>query len=159
MRPYAAALSLGSNIPPETLRLRRAVAALRGIVRIVKISSIWESSPVGHGSGERAFQNIALSLVTDLAPRELLRVIKQIENDHGRRGSRRNAPRPIDIDIIWGDVRSRGRDPELPHPRFRSRNFVLEPLREIRFDRLDLLTHRWIGRLEGAGDVRRVGPL
>lgn len=159
MRPYAAALSLGSNIPPETLRLRRAVSTVGSLVRVVRLSSVWETSPMGPDAGGRSFLNVALSVISDVPPPQLLVMLKKIEVHHGRRVSRVNAPRPIDIDIVWADVRFGRGEPALPHPRFRSRNFVLEPLREIRFDRMDALTHSWISSLEGSGEVRCLGPL
>jgi 2-amino-4-hydroxy-6-hydroxymethyldihydropteridine diphosphokinase len=62
----------------------------------------------------------------------LLRATQQIERRVGRTAGPRNGPREIDVDILdLGGLMRRGPDPVLPHPRMRTRRFVLEPLAEI----------------------------
>jgi 2-amino-4-hydroxy-6-hydroxymethyldihydropteridine diphosphokinase len=65
-------------------------------------------------------------------PRQLLRVVREIERRLGRRRLVRGGPRVLDIDILfYGRAVVRARELEIPHPRLAERRFVLIPLREI----------------------------
>lgn len=94
-----ACLLLGSNIAPEH-NLPRAVALLRRHVEVSGASRVWETPAVG-SSGPN-FLNAAVLARTHLDPGELKRlVLSAIEQDLGRvRTADKNAPRPIDIDIV-----------------------------------------------------------
>lgn len=129
-------LGLGANLGDRLANLRQAVAALRQAVEIQEISSIFETDPVGYAD-QPAFLNLALRGRTDLSPQGLLALAKAIEARMGRVASFRDAPRPIDIDVLLYGL---GRDglsvvhtPDLviPHPRIHERAFVLVPLAEI----------------------------
>ena len=67
---------------------------------------------------------------------ELLDQTRALETTLGRHhGAPRNAPRVIDIDLLYfGEVRCRDDTLELPHPRIAQRRFVLQPLADIRPD-------------------------
>ncbi len=96
-------LLLGSNIQPE-LNLRRAIALLDRWFGLLEISSVWETPPVG--SDGPNFLNVAVRLRTSLDPHSLKEtVLRPLERSLGRvRTEDKNAPRPIDIDImLWGD--------------------------------------------------------
>lgn len=99
-------------------------------VQIEAVSAIRNTPAVGPAG--RSFANAALVLTTGLAPPELLRRLKLIEVEFGRRRGRRWGPRVLDLDIIlWsGGMWSDG-PPTIPHPAFRTRRFVLDPLAEI----------------------------
>lgn len=155
-RPAAVVLSLGSNIEPRLIRLRRAIVRIGGFVRIVRLSSVWETAPLDSQPGAPPFLNMVVVGTTRLRPEQLLTRCQEVEQEAGRRDAPRNAPRPLDVDIIWYDgVRGRvSRELELPHPRYRSRAFVLGPLHETRFERWDAgAPHRWISSLEGSGEA------
>ena len=78
------------------------------------------------------FLNMVIVGHTALAPLPLMRALLSIEERLGRRRALRNAPRTIDLDLILYDaVRMRTPELTLPHPRFRDREFVTIPLREI----------------------------
>ena len=95
------------------------------------VSSIYESVPVGY-TEQPLFLNMVLKGMTDLKPKELLKYAKEIEARLGREPSFPNAPRPIDIDILFYDDKViNTSDLVIPHPRITVRSFVLVPLNEI----------------------------
>ena len=129
---HQAFLSLGSNIEPER-NLPAAVRELARFGRVVRVSTVWQS-PAEGSAGQPEFLNAALLLETSLSAVELKETaIAAIEAHLGRvRGSDRNAPRTIDIDIMLFD-RERltlGRR-RIPDPEVRERPFVAIPLAEI----------------------------
>jgi len=132
MTPSTVVVALGSNLGNRTLNLRRAVHELRGVMSIVRISGVIETTPVDAPAGSPDFLNMAVSGWTYLPPLEFLRALLVIEHRLGRVRRGRNAPRVIDLDLILHDAhRMRTRELTLPHPRAREREFVLTPLRAI----------------------------
>ena len=125
-------LSLGSNLSDRKENLARCLMALTGAgVRILKCSSTYETEPVGD-LDQPWFLNQVVEVVSELEPIELLREVKQIEQNMGRDMSLPNKPRPIDIDILLAEKRIiNTNDLKIPHPRLEKRNFILVPLREI----------------------------
>jgi 2-amino-4-hydroxy-6-hydroxymethyldihydropteridine diphosphokinase len=127
-------IGLGGNLGEPTVAFRAAVAELRGIGQVVRVSSLYDSAPRG-GPDQPHFLNAALELETDLEPAELLSELKRLELALGRDPkSRRWGPRIIDLDILAFDGRC-VTDPELdlivPHARFHERRFALEPVAEL----------------------------
>ena len=98
-------------------------------------SSLWSSSPVDCPPGSPDFVNaVACFPVTDqLQPETLLQQLLEIERRAGReRGSVRNAPRLLDLDLLlFGSELRDTPSLQLPHPRARRRGFVLAPLLEL----------------------------
>lgn len=131
------ALSLGSNFGDRLQNLRAArnqIAALAG-VRVLRGSRVYETEPVDVEPEYAAnrFLNTALLLDCLLPIEELAAGCRAIEHKLGRaRTAYRNAPRIIDIDIIFADM-LRINSPELtvPHPRWARRRFVLVPLADV----------------------------
>ncbi|MDD8026440.1 MAG: 2-amino-4-hydroxy-6-hydroxymethyldihydropteridine diphosphokinase [Acidobacteriota bacterium] len=125
-------LGWGSNLGDRHaawVLARRALAC--GGARIVRESSVWRTEPVGWRD-QPWFLNGAAEVETDLTPWQLLRLAKSIEAALGRRPGPRNAPRPLDIDILlMEETVLRTALLEIPHPRFHERRFVLTPLAEI----------------------------
>lgn len=133
------AIALGSNrrsrhgSPAATVR---AAAAALGVERLSRIRTTAAVGPAG-----RAFANAAAVLRSPLAPGELLAELKALERRFGRRGGRRWGPRVLDVDIIlWSQGPWAGDGLTVPHPDFRSRDFVLVPLAEIAPEWRDPLT-------------------
>lgn len=124
-------LALGSNIGKREKNLSAALQRLCKVVAIHKISSVYETEPVGYLDQPR-FLNIVCYGQTVVSPHDLLRNTKVIEEALGREPSFRNAPRPIDIDILLYDhLCLETEDLTIPHPRMSKRAFVLVPLAEI----------------------------
>jgi len=127
-------IGLGGNLGEPAVAFRAAVAELRGIGQVVRVSSLYDSAP-RNGLDQPRFLNAALELLTDLEPADLLRELKRLELALGRDpDGRRWGPRLIDLDILSFDGRC-VTDPELdlivPHPRFHERRFALEPVAEL----------------------------
>ena len=125
-------LGLGSNLGNRAANLAQAIAALAAAgVQLVRRSSLYATEPVGFGP-QNWFLNCVVAASTELMPRQLLRVAHEVERSLGRRRSVRNAPRTLDIDILfYGATVVSMPDLEIPHPRIAERRFVLVPLREI----------------------------
>ncbi len=158
--PESVALALGSNVGDRLVHLRRAVSGLSPFIHVVAVSSVWETAPVGCGLGDSAFLNLVVAGWTRKPPEALLRVIADLEQAGGRHRRRLNDPRTIDIDLVfYGNRAIRQASLTVPHPRFRERNFVLEPLREIaRAVRVPSFEGE-LRAIRGEGEVRRVGAL
>jgi GTP cyclohydrolase-4 len=124
-------LSLGANLGNRQANILQALQYGQTRTSIKKISSFYETEPVGF-SDQPMFLNTACELETELSPNDLLHFLKWIEKRMGRQASFRNAPRPIDIDILfYDDLLFDSSSLKLPHPRLHERAFVLVPLAEI----------------------------
>ncbi|MDO8606492.1 MAG: 2-amino-4-hydroxy-6-hydroxymethyldihydropteridine diphosphokinase [Phaeospirillum sp.] len=124
-------LGLGTNLGDRHANLRAALGALAHISPVESVSGIWETAPL-YVVDQPAFLNMAVGLVTDLPPLDLLRQLKILETELGRVASIRFGPRLIDLDILFYD--DTVMDDEiltLPHPRLTERRFALAPLAEI----------------------------
>lgn len=127
-------IALGSNLGDRRGFLDQALTALRTRpgIEVVRVSSYHETKPVGGPAGQGEYLNAAAELRTALEPKELLRVLLDVEQALGRERHERFGPRTIDLDLLlYGDLACA--EPELivPHPRLHERRFVLEPLAEI----------------------------
>ena len=129
--PVKAYLGLGSNMGNRQKNLDKALDLLSQRLRVEQVSSIYDTEPVGSINQPR-FLNLVCQVHTRLAPTELLTLAKGIELKLGRTPGKVDAPRPIDIDILFYDDQVI-ETPELviPHPRLTERAFVLIPLAEI----------------------------
>jgi len=124
-------LGLGSNLGDRGQNLAQAVELLSQQVAVEQLSSVYETEPVGYDE-QPLFLNAACRISTELSPEELLGLAKEIETKLGRVPSFPNAPRPIDIDILfYDDEIVRSQELTIPHPRLAERAFVLVPLVEI----------------------------
>lgn len=126
-------LSLGANLGDRKGHLEAAIAALDALsgVRVVMVSSIYETEPVGPVE-QPAFFNAAAEIETALGPLALLNAVKALEKQLGRTPSEPWGPRVIDIDLVmWEDNVAETGTLTLPHPAYRDRAFVLVPMAEI----------------------------
>jgi len=95
-----------------------------------------ETEPWGVKDQPR-FINMAVEIETGLYPRELLKILKNVERELGRKESFKLGPRSIDLDILlFEDIILKEDDLEIPHPLMHKRDFVLKPLCEIAPDRI-----------------------
>lgn len=128
--PSTVVVALGSNLGDRRRYLARAVDELRRVISVVRVSSIIETDPVD--APPPKFLNMVVVGYTDLSPEALLDALQKIETRLGRRRTTRNAPRVIDLDLILHSAnRRRSARLTLPHPRYREREFVMRPLREV----------------------------
>lgn len=126
--------------------LRAAIGVLGELGEIEAVSSIHATPALGPAG--RGFANAAALLATELDPEALLEALKAIERRFGRRGGRRWGPRVLDLDIIlWSEGPWDGPGPIVPHPAFRKRAFVLDPLTEIAPGWRDPVTGRTVRQL------------
>jgi 2-amino-4-hydroxy-6-hydroxymethyldihydropteridine diphosphokinase len=103
------------------------------------------------------FYNLVAAGVASLSAEELIRETMSIERSMGRVRSYRNAPRVIDIDLIFvGGRRLRTASLVLPHPRYTEREFVLAPIRELGLGWFDSRMGKAVGRTRGKGRVSRL---
>ncbi len=131
LEPVRAYLGLGANIGDRRKNLETALDLLSEKLQIVRVSSLYDTAPVGEIDQPR-FLNMVCEVYTILTPAELLELAKSIEMKLGRKRSRRNAPRTIDIDILfYGDRIIETPEVVIPHPRLTKRAFVLVPMAEI----------------------------
>lgn len=123
--------SIGSNLGDRAATLRQAVDDLSRIGEIVRVSSLYETEPVGYVDQPR-FLNAVVEVETDLQPALLLEQTMAIEQAHARQRRFANAPRTLDIDILLvDDLIIQSEALTVPHPRLQDRAFVLVPLAEI----------------------------
>lgn len=126
-------LGLGSNVGDREANINKALAELArsGRIGLRRVSSIYETKPVGI-ENQPDFLNAAAEIETELAPKDLLATIREVERRTGRQKTFKWGPRAIDIDILlYGDERRIEENLEIPHPEMHRRAFVLTPLAEI----------------------------
>jgi 2-amino-4-hydroxy-6-hydroxymethyldihydropteridine diphosphokinase len=126
-------LALGSNLGDRAAYLQGAVDELANTpgVRVVAVSRVYETVPVG-GPAQDDYFNAVAAVDTDLDPWQLLAVAHACEAHARRVRAERFGPRTLDVDILlFGDVEMDDPALTIPHPRMWQRNFVLAPLRDV----------------------------
>jgi 3-oxoacyl-[acyl-carrier protein] reductase len=132
--PETAYVGLGSNLGHREEYLRQALQALGQAeqVEVIRISSLYETDPVGGPSGQGRYLNAVAELGTESSPETLLQLLLAIESQLGRVRQEKDGPRTIDLDLLlYGQQMRAEPDLLLPHPRMHERLFVLRPLAEI----------------------------
>jgi 2-amino-4-hydroxy-6-hydroxymethyldihydropteridine diphosphokinase len=141
------AVAFGSNLGDRERYLREAVDELRAFISDLTSSTFYDTAPIGVGDQPR-FLNAAAIGATTLSARALLERLLSIEAKFGRTRPHPGAARTLDLDLIlYGDQIIEERDLTVPHPRFRERRFVVEPLAEIAPDWIDPVTKRTVNDL------------
>jgi len=144
--PVTVYLGLGSNMGDRQKNLDTALELLAQRMKLGKISSIYDTEPVGVPPQPR-FLNLVCQAFTRLEPAALLKLAKGIETRLGRSG-KSDAPRPIDIDILlYGEEVINTPELVIPHPRMAERAFVLIPLVEMAPDLVHPLLKKTIREL------------
>ena len=152
------AIALGSNLGDRERYLRDALAALTFDVSSLRVSSFYETDPVGMPGSPPRVINAAAVGETILSAHDLLRRLLVVERELGRERPYPGASRTVDLDLIlYGDeVIDEPPVLTVPHPRFRERLFVLEPLAEVAGDWIDPVTGLTIAQLlEALRDEQR----
>ena len=145
------AIALGSNLGDRAAHLDFAVTRLRDSIQHLRVSSYHETEPVDVPNPQPPFLNAACVGDTTWSARDLLGLLNAIERERGRARPFRNAPRTLDLDLILlGSQVLNEEGLVVPHPRFRERRFVLEPLAEIAPDLVDPVTGYTVVQLFGS---------
>ena len=142
------AIALGSNLGDRAAHLDFAVSRLAAAIPDLTVSRYYETEPVDVPGTQPLFLNAAAAGTTSSSPADLLAMLMSIERDCGRERPFQNAARTLDLDLILlGELVVHEPGLVVPHPRFRERRFVLEPLAEIAPEMVDPLTGSTIGEL------------
>ena len=142
------AIALGSNLGDRRAHLDFAVSRLAQAFSNLRVSSYHETVPVGVPGNQPLFLNAAAVGETSSSPQEILAMLMAIERERGRERPFHNAARTLDLDLILlGNVVTNDNALTIPHPRFRERLFVLEPLAEIAPELVDPVTGKTVGQL------------
>jgi 2-amino-4-hydroxy-6-hydroxymethyldihydropteridine diphosphokinase len=134
-----AGIALGSNLGDRLANLRAACTCLREIATVgetVLTAPVYQTEPLLCPPGSPEFLNTVIEIDFTGTAMELLATTRTIEQKLGRTpAAERNAPRVIDIDLLYFGDETIGNDSlTLPHPRIGERRFVLQPLVDIRPD-------------------------
>jgi len=130
-------IGLGANLGDREATLRAALAAIGRLpgTQLLRVSPLYGSAPVDAGGPD--YLNAVAEATTTLAPEALLQALQSIEQAAGRERPYRNAPRTLDLDILWfGDCVMDTPALTVPHPRMAERAFVLRPLADLVPDRV-----------------------
>lgn len=160
-------IGFGSNVGDRADFCDRAVTLLSLLphAQVTGLSRLYETEPVNDGAdpGDGWFLNGVVRLETDVAPRSLLMVLREIERSLGRDEADRSGPRTVDLDILfYGRRVINEAGLIIPHPRLHQRRFVLLPLSELD----PLLMHptqqrtiaQLLGEVKDRSDVRLLFP-
>jgi len=127
-------IGIGSNLGNRKENIRLAINKVNALksTRVLKRSKAMKSLAVGGPLKQPGFLNAVLKIDTELPALTLLRKLKEIEKQMGRKKTVRFGPRVIDLDILlYADKFMRSKKLTIPHPRMFVRDFVVKPLAEI----------------------------
>jgi 2-amino-4-hydroxy-6-hydroxymethyldihydropteridine diphosphokinase len=142
------AVALGSNCGDRRAHLDYAVSTLRTLLANLTVSKYYDTIPVGVSGPQALFLNAVAVGDTTMSARALLDALQAIEHQRGRERPYPNAPRTLDLDVIlFGDAIVEEPGLKVPHPRFRERRFVLQPLAEVAPDLRDPVSGKTIADL------------
>ena len=130
-------MAFGANLGKAQATVLQAILDVGALAtsQLVKASSLYASAP--HEAAGPEFVNAVAMYDTDLPPLALLDALQNLEKTAGRERPYLNAPRTLDLDIIfYGDISLDSPRLTLPHPRWQKRAFVLVPLAEISPDKV-----------------------
>ena len=135
---HIALIGVGGNIGDSKRRFKRLLELLKREkkVKVIATSIIFKNPPFGFLEQD-FFYNTLFLLETKLTPKELLRYLQNIEKRFRRNRLFKNAPRTLDLDIIFYDKRVCKKSQKLliPHPYWQERESVLIPLKFLKGNR------------------------
>lgn len=135
-------VAFGSNLGDRDRHILAAAHRVAGFLSEFRLSPLIETAPVGAGlEHDPPYLNAVGVGESDQPVREIYEALRTIERDAGRTRPYPGAPRTLDLDLILaGDEVVEETDLQVPHPRFRDRRFVLDPLVELAPDLVDPVT-------------------
>jgi 2-amino-4-hydroxy-6-hydroxymethyldihydropteridine diphosphokinase len=148
-----AVIGIGANLGDRLATMRAAVALMRRVMRVERLSRIYETAPVGPPQPD--YLNAAALVAYDGGPEDLLDALHGIEAQLGRLRRERWAPRTIDLDILFIEGLALETDRlVVPHPHLTERAFALRPMADVSPEALDPETGRPYAELVVPGVVR-----
>lgn len=127
---YEAVVGVGGNIGDVRRRFRHLLFFLKrsSKIELHATAPILQNPPFGYLEQPDFFNTVVL-LTTSMQPREFLHFLLRVEKRFGRRRSFPNAPRTLDLDLLFFDGRVIKRpDLTVPHPHWHKRESVVIPL-------------------------------
>lgn len=142
------AIALGSNLGDRRAHIDWAIDRLRGLLVDLRVSPVIETAAVDVPDEQPPYLNAVVTGDTELSAAALLEKLGRLEAARGRSRPSFRASRTLDLDLILhGDTVVDTEDLAVPHPRFRERAFVLEPLSEIAPDMIDPVSGLTVGEI------------
>jgi 2-amino-4-hydroxy-6-hydroxymethyldihydropteridine diphosphokinase len=140
-------IGIGSNVGDKTANCRKGIELLAEAGRVVSVSSLYYTEPIGFKEQED-FVNAVAGIETDLAPEDFLSLCRALEDRLGRTRTMRWGPRTLDLDILlYGSLVMDLPDLIIPHPLMATRKFVLIPLVEINPEAVHPVLHKSASQL------------
>lgn len=131
------AIGMGANLGsprlgPPAATLAWAGDRLEALLPGLRMAPLYRTAPISHLAQPDFLNTVALAAAPACPPRVLLAELKKIEREAGRAPAERDAPRVLDLDLLFfGDLELEEPGLTLPHPRLYRRLFVLAPLRDL----------------------------
>ncbi|MEA3228418.1 MAG: 2-amino-4-hydroxy-6-hydroxymethyldihydropteridine diphosphokinase [Campylobacterota bacterium] len=131
---YKVTVGVGGNIGDLKRRFEHLFVILERDkrVKLLQTSLILKNPPFGYKPQDDFFNSIVI-LKTDMQPHTFLNYLLRLEKQFGRKRSFANAPRTLDLDIIFFDNRVVKTDKlTIPHIDWSNRESVLVPLKGMK---------------------------
>jgi 2-amino-4-hydroxy-6-hydroxymethyldihydropteridine diphosphokinase len=125
-------VALGANLGDARAAVLQAFEALASWpgIEVTGRSALYRTAP--HEAQGPDFINAVARIDTRLTAPDVLDALQAIEHRAGRVRPYVNAPRSLDLDLLfYGDASMHSPRLTLPHPRWRERAFVLVPLADV----------------------------
>ncbi|WP_053989875.1 2-amino-4-hydroxy-6-hydroxymethyldihydropteridine diphosphokinase [Mangrovimonas sp. TPBH4] len=144
-------IALGSNTGDRFQHLQKAINVIfERVGRVDRIAKVYNTTALGFEGDD--FLNTCISVVSKMAPEEVMQELLSIEKELGRTRSGQSgyASRPIDLDVILiDDLVLDSESLIIPHPRMQLRQFVLQPLNDIASEVIHPVLQQSVGVLTG----------
>ena len=127
-------IGIGGNIGDSVSVFEKAIRYLQKGKRlnVIQTAPLLKNPPFGF-INQSDFINSVIKIETNMSAFELLKYLLWVEKRFGRKRTFKNAPRTLDLDIIFYDeLHIRTKRLILPHPHFKSRESVMIPLRFLK---------------------------
>ena len=131
---YKTVVGIGGNEGDVRKRFRNLYMYMKrsSLVSISETSAILQNPPFGY-LDQGDFYNAVMVVRTSLSPKAFLKFLLHVENTFGRKRSFKNAPRTLDLDLIfYEDVKIESKHLSVPHPEWSKRESVVLPLTSLK---------------------------
>ena len=130
--PVRVAVALGSNLGDRAAHLASACEGLARILTGLRASPFENTAPLDVPDSQPDYLNAVVVGTTALPPRAVLDTLLRLEAERGRTRPGVRSARTLDLDLIlYGNLMVDEAGLQVPHPRFRERDFVLGPLARL----------------------------